>query len=79
MRVCTKCHGSGWMLGSANGDVGLIDSVKCPKCQGDGFLFGPAVSLKWRWTHWWVGFFVDAKNRAVYICPLPTVVIKVYW
>lgn len=35
------------------------------------------VSLKWVWYDLWIGVYIDVENSAVYICPLPTVVIKI--
>jgi len=35
------------------------------------------VTLFWAWYDLWVGIFVDKRKRAVYICPLPMVVIKI--
>ena len=33
------------------------------------------VSIKWHDI--WVGLFVDAKNRILYFCPLPMIVVKI--
>jgi hypothetical protein len=35
------------------------------------------VKLRWRWYDLWVGAYWDRKERALYVCPLPTVVIEV--
>lgn len=32
-----------------------------------------------RWYDLWVGVFIDTKKRAVYICPLPTIGVKITW
>ena len=37
------------------------------------------VQLQWKWYDLWIGVFIDTKGKAVYVCPLPTVVIKVSW
>ena len=31
-----------------------------------------------RWYDIWIGIFIDTKNKAVYICPLPMLGIKIY-
>lgn len=30
-----------------------------------------------RWYDIWIGVFVDRKNRAIYICPVPMLGVKV--
>lgn len=30
-----------------------------------------------RWYDLWVGVFIDTAKRAVYICPLPTLGVKI--
>lgn len=35
------------------------------------------ISLHWKWFDLWVGVYVDRPNRTIYVCPLPTVVIKI--
>lgn len=35
------------------------------------------VSMFLAWYDFWVGLYWDRKNRALYICPLPCVVIKI--
>jgi len=37
------------------------------------------LSLFFRWYDLWMGAFTDIKNRAVYICPLPMVGIKLIY
>lgn len=32
-----------------------------------------------RWYDLWVGVFIDTKNRAVYICPLPTIGLRIQY
>lgn len=31
------------------------------------------------WYDFWVGVFVDRKERIIYVCPLPMLVFKIYW
>jgi len=31
-----------------------------------------------KWRDIWIGVFIDANNSAVYICPLPTVGLKIW-
>lgn len=35
------------------------------------------ISVFLAWFDLWVGVFIDHKKGAVYICPLPCVVIKI--
>lgn len=35
------------------------------------------VSLKRAWYDLWVGAYYDRARRALYLCPLPTVVLKI--
>lgn len=37
------------------------------------------ITAFFRWYDLWIGAFVDVKNRAVYICPIPMLGIKVTW
>jgi hypothetical protein len=32
-----------------------------------------------RWYDLWVGIYIDTKGKAVYVCPLPMVGVKVAW
>lgn len=32
-----------------------------------------------RWYDLWIGAYVDTKNKAVFICPIPTLGIKISW
>jgi hypothetical protein len=34
------------------------------------------LSLQWKWNDLWMGFYYDIKNHALYVCPLPTLVLK---
>lgn len=34
------------------------------------------ISIGFRWFDLWVGLYIDRHNRAVYVCPVPTLVIK---
>ena len=35
------------------------------------------VSVFWALYDFWVGAFWDRKKRILYVCPIPTVVIKI--
>jgi len=35
------------------------------------------ISFSFLWYDFWIGFYYDRDNRAVYICPLPCCVIKI--
>jgi hypothetical protein len=37
------------------------------------------VNLFFAWYDFWVGFYYDRKQKVLYICPLPCVVIKLCW
>jgi hypothetical protein len=37
------------------------------------------VSAFFAWFDLWVGVFIDRPKQAVYVCPLPCVVIKFDW
>lgn len=37
------------------------------------------VTVGWRWFDLWVGAYVDRKGRAVYVCLLPTVYVRIGW
>lgn len=30
-----------------------------------------------RWYDLWIGVYVDVRNKAIYVCPFPTVGVKV--
>lgn len=32
-----------------------------------------------RWYNLWIGAYVDTKNRAVYVCLLPMLGVKISW
>ena len=36
-----------------------------------------SIQLMFAWYDFWVGLFWDRKARALYICPLPMIVIRV--
>jgi len=36
-----------------------------------------SVRLLWKWYDLWIGAYWDRRNRVLYICPLPTIVIEV--
>ncbi len=37
------------------------------------------VSFFFRWYDLWIGAFYDQNRRALYICPLPTIGVKIAW
>lgn len=41
------------------------------------------IVIRWevffRWYDLWIGAYVDTKGRAIYICPIPMVGVKVSW
>lgn len=36
-------------------------------------------NIAFKWFDLWIGLFVDVPNRSLYFCPLPTLVIKVWY
>lgn len=36
------------------------------------------VDIMWKWYDLWVGLYIDTKDDCLYICPLPTVVIRIH-
>ena len=40
-----------------------------------------AISIKifFAWYDLWIGAYVARKGRAIYVCPVPCVVIKLSW
>jgi len=32
-----------------------------------------------RWYDLWVGVFIDTSKKAIYICPVPTLGLKISW
>ena len=40
-------------------------------------VFFQNVKIKFKWFDIWIGIFIDTKNRKIYICPLPMVVIVI--
>jgi hypothetical protein len=37
------------------------------------------VKFFFRWYDLWVGAYIDTGGRAVYLCPLPMVGVKLTW
>lgn len=37
------------------------------------------ISFKWAWYDLWMGVYVDTDNRTLYVCPLPTCLIKIQY
>lgn len=37
------------------------------------------ISVFFRWYDLWIGAYVDWPHRTIYICPLPTIGIKIRW
>lgn len=35
------------------------------------------IQLFFRWYDLWIGVYIDTKNRAVYICPIPMIGVKI--
>lgn len=35
------------------------------------------VSVKFAWYDLWVGAYIDRKNRVLYVCPLPCILVTV--
>jgi hypothetical protein len=35
------------------------------------------IKLFFRWYDLWIGAYIDKKNRAIYIIPIPTLGIKI--
>jgi hypothetical protein len=36
------------------------------------------LRFQWRWYDWWIGAFWDYRDKVLYICPLPTIVVRIY-
>lgn len=36
-----------------------------------------SVSISFKWYDIWIGIYIDRANKAIYICPIPCIVIKV--
>lgn len=36
------------------------------------------LSVRFIWYDLWVGVYIDAKQRSIYICPLPCLVFKLW-
>lgn len=37
------------------------------------------ISFFFRWYDLWIGAYIDHKTHAVYICPIPTLGVKITW
>jgi hypothetical protein len=37
------------------------------------------IVIKFVWYDLWVGLFIDKKNKYLYICLIPTIVIRIKW
>jgi len=37
------------------------------------------ITLSFAWYDIWVGIYIDRARRAVYVCPLPCLVLKFQW
>jgi hypothetical protein len=35
------------------------------------------LGASFAWYDMWVGIYIDRRNRALYVCPLPCLVLKV--
>lgn len=35
------------------------------------------IEFQWKWFDLWIGIFIDINHNCLYICPLPTFVIKI--
>lgn len=46
------------------------------RCRGVSWR-GPHVRLRFAWYDLWVGAYVDRKNRVLYVCPLPCLLIEI--
>ena len=40
---------------------------------------GMKLNFFFRWFDIWMGLYIDRKNKAVYICPVPMLGIKISW
>lgn len=38
-----------------------------------------SVSIHWFWYDLWIGVYVDVARMVVYVCPLPTLVVRIAW
>ena len=34
------------------------------------------ISIHFIWFDFWIGFYIDVKNKILYFCPIPMIVIK---
>jgi len=35
------------------------------------------MKIKFAWYDIWVGFYWDRKNKILYVCPLPTLLLEI--
>jgi hypothetical protein len=35
------------------------------------------ITIKFAWYDLWIGAYIDRPNRTLYLCPLPTLLIRV--
>lgn len=38
-----------------------------------------SVRFFFRWYDLWVGAYLDVENKAIYICPVPTLGVRIGW
>ena len=43
--------------------------------MNERFLY--KITIHFKWYDLWVGAFIDRKNETLYICLIPTIVIKI--
>ena len=36
------------------------------------------IKLFFTWYNFWIGWYWDRKNKVLYACPIPTIVIKIW-
>ena len=36
------------------------------------------IKITWKWFDLWIGVYIDRDSKAVYICLVPTIVIKIW-
>ena len=59
--------------------VTKLTMVKGPFQRPSGESMKLYCKVAWLWYDLWVGFYWDRVARALYFCPLPTIVFKFYW
>lgn len=42
-----------------------------------GRVRSPRIKVKFAWYDLWIGAYIDRKNRVLYACPLPCLLIEV--